>query len=226
MTAIPKSIPAPSSSFGDDNNQHFLRFVPAVETHARITFRELSELEKEEAVAEAVAAAFCNFVSVARRGKVNTLRAGTLARYAALHVKDGRHVGGRRESKTDVLSWRAAGHRRFAVHRLHGPKDYSFDCLSPNENSVWRRALLEDRRTAVPDQVAFRMDWSKFLSQQTDRTRRIIAALAAGNRRCEVAEMFGVTPPSITERMDRVRCEWLAFQEVASDQHRKEQSAA
>ena len=70
------------------------------------------------------------------------------------------------------------------------------------------------------------MDWSKFLSQQTDRTRRIIAALAAGHRRCEVAEMFGVTPPSITERMDRVRREWLAFQEVATGQCRKEQSAA
>lgn len=201
MTALARSIPATP----DDDNRRFLRFVPAVETHARITFRELPEIEKEEAVAEAVAAAFCNFVSAARRGKVNTLRAGNLARYATLHVKDGRHVGGHRESKCDVLSWRAARHRRFAVRRLHGAKDASFDCLSPNEHPVWRRVLLEDRRTAVPDQVAFRMDWSKFLSQQTDRTRQIIAALAAGHRRCEVAEMFRVTPPSITERMHRVR---------------------
>ena len=133
MTALAKSIPAPSTQFpykSDDDNPRFLRFVPAVETHARITFRELPEVEKEEAVAEAVAAAFCNFVSVARRGKVSTLRAGTLARYAALHVKDGRHVGGHRETKKDVLSWRAAGHRRFAVRRLHGPKGFSFDCLS------------------------------------------------------------------------------------------------
>ncbi len=124
MSALAKSIPAPSTQSldkSDDDNRRFLRFVPAVETHARITFRELPEVDKEEAVAEAVAAAFCNFVSVARRGKVNTLRAGTLARYAALHVKDRRHVGGHRETKKDVLSWRAVGHRRFAVHRLHGP---------------------------------------------------------------------------------------------------------
>ncbi len=76
MTALAKSLPAPSTqSFdkSDDDNRRFLRFVPAVETHARITFRELPEVDKEEAVAEAVAAAFCNYVSVARRGKVTAL---------------------------------------------------------------------------------------------------------------------------------------------------------
>ncbi len=37
----------------DHPNNEFLRFLPAVEKHAKITFRQLPEEEKEEAVAEA-----------------------------------------------------------------------------------------------------------------------------------------------------------------------------
>ena len=220
MTALARSTKEIRPPIADESNAFnhtFVSYLPAVETHARIAFQNLPEVEKEEAVAEAVAGAYCNYVSVTRRRKAITLKPSMLARYAVLHVKDGRHVGGARETKRDVLSWRAARHRRFVVHRLHGAKDYIYDCLSPADPPVWRCVLLEDRQTPVPDQVAFRIDWSAFLSGQTDRTRRIIAALASGNRRCEVAETFGLSPSTLTEHMARVRREWFVFQGTASE---------
>lgn len=220
MTALARSLKESRAPIADSSSafkHEFLSYLPAVESHARITFQNLPEVEKEEAVAEAVAGAYCNYVSVTRRRKAITLKPSMLARYAVLHVKDGRHVGGARETGRDVLSWRAARHRRFAVHRLHGAKHQIYDCLSPADQPVWRCVLLEDRQTPVPDQVAFRMDWSKFLSLQTDRTRRIIAALASGNRRREVAEAFGLSPSTLTERMARVRRHWFVFQGVVSE---------
>lgn len=193
-------------------NHEFLTHLPAVETHARIAFRRLPEEEKEDAVAEAIASAFCNFISVKRRGKAACLKSSMLARYAVLSVTDGRHVGGRRDTQFDALGWRAAQHRRLAIHALHGAKYHAYDCLSPNDAPVWRYLFLEDRRTPVSDQVAFRIDWSTFLSRQSDRTRRIVAVLAEGHRRCDVADRFGVTASALTQRMNRVRREWLAFQ--------------
>jgi hypothetical protein len=76
-----------------------------------------------------------------------------------------------------------------------------------------RRARLEGSPIArspdrVPDQVAFRCDWSEALAQQNDRVRQMIGLLAAGYLRCNVTEKFGITRPAITQRMDRVRRDW------------------
>jgi hypothetical protein len=145
-----------------------------------------------------------------------------LATYAVWHVKDGRHVGGGRDRTCDALSRRAARRWRFKVHPLPGMKEYTYDCLSPADHPVWRRALLEDHRTPIPDQVAFRVDWSMFLARQTNRTRQIIAMLAAGHRRCEVAETFGVTSPALTQRMNRLRREWMTFQDPEANPTRSQ----
>ena len=51
-----------------DQNTDFLKLLPAVETHASISFRHLPETDREEAIAEATAAAFVNFDSARRKG--------------------------------------------------------------------------------------------------------------------------------------------------------------
>jgi hypothetical protein len=225
MTALAKGVPSFQRSAAADAHPAeggFLRFLPAVKKHAEITFRQLSEVEKEEAVAEAIATAYCNYASAARRRRTDALKPSMLATYAAWHVKDGRHVGGGRDRTRDVLSRRAAQRRQFKVHRLCGREHCIYDCLALNDHPVWRRVLLEDRRTPVPDQVAFRIDWSAFLSRQTDRTRRMLAMLAEGHRRCQVADKFGVTAPALTQRMDRLRRQWLAFQDPTTNTTRRQ----
>ncbi len=76
MSAIPTSIPTrrqPLPATADDADTRFLRFLPAVQTHAAIQFRGLPEADREEAVAEATAAAFVNYDSARRRGKLPRL---------------------------------------------------------------------------------------------------------------------------------------------------------
>jgi hypothetical protein len=75
--------------------------------------------------------------------------------------------------------------------------------------------LLADRRSAVPDLVAFRVDWSAFLAGQADRTRTAMSMLAEGYRRSEVADRLGVTRPAITQRMNKAQREWERFQDDA-----------
>jgi len=215
MTALPTTTPAARPAPPADADQAgngFLKYLPAVQTHANIQFRQLPEVDREEAVAEAVAAAYLNFASAERRGKDHAIKPGTLATYAVRHVRDGRHVGGSREGKRDVFNRRAQRAGRYKVHRFGHNNQQIFDCMSAPDQPVWRLVLLEDRRTPIPDQVAFRVDWSVFLSQQTDRVRQMVGLLAAGYRQIEVAEKLGVTPAAVCQRTKKVERDWLTWQ--------------
>lgn len=123
MSAIPQLSPdrvAAPSQTDETIHDTFLKFLPAVETHARIQFRRLPAHEREVALAEARAAAFVNVHDAVQQGKVERLTASTVAHFAVLHVKDGRHVGGRRNSRRDVLS-AAASSVSAAWTRSAGP---------------------------------------------------------------------------------------------------------
>lgn len=86
--------------------------------------------------------------------------------------------------------------------------DDRINCLIKSQPVVWRLRLRHDRRTQVLVQVAFRLDWSLFLSCQNDRTRRIISMVVAGHHLREVAERFGVTESALCQRLSRVSREW------------------
>ncbi len=196
-------------------NCGFLKFLPAVTTHASITFRHLPEADREEAIAESVAAAYVNYDSARRRGKSNVLKGSMLATYAVLHTRSGNHVGGSQESKRDALSVRAQKAGDFVVHRLRWDDAHVYDILKAPEGA-WRLHLLEDGRTPIPEQVRFRVDFSGFMAGQQERTRKAIALLAAGHTRTEVADQLGVTPSAVTQRMNRVEQEWAAYEADAA----------
>ncbi len=194
------------------NENRFLRYLPAVEKHAAIQSRHLSELDREEYLAEAVAAAFVNYHSATQRGTEHTITPSTLANYAVLHVKGMRHVGGRADSTTDAMSSRAQYTRGFKVHGLKWNDSRAYNCMTDGFAPTWNLAMVEDCSTPVPDQAAFRIDWSTFLKRQTDRTRSAMSLLAAGHSRREVSEYLGTTPPAVTQRMARVERQWRRFQ--------------
>jgi len=215
MAAIPSSVPNPATRPSPKPNQPadgFLKYLRAVKTHAEIWFRDRDAADQEECISEAIAAAFVNYTSACRRGRSAAIRPSMLARYAIQHVNACRHVGGSQETKTDVLSRRAQQAHGFEVQSLPDDAVYDFNVLKVPDQKVWRLNLLHDRSTPVADQAAFRIDWSRFLARQHDRTRTAMALLAAGDRRCEVAEKLGVTNAAITQRMARVEKEWLAYQ--------------
>jgi hypothetical protein len=137
-----------------------------------------------------------------------------VAHYALLHVKDGRHVGGSADSKSDVMSRKAQRRGGFKVVGLPWDSEHGYDCMNDPSSPVWKQVLLEDRSTPVPDQAAFRIDWSGFLRQQHDRTRKALALLAEGRKQVEVADRMGVTPAAVCQRIKKAEREWLAWQGI------------
>ena len=222
MSALPKQVsnPNPASAV----SATFLKYLPAVQTHAGIQLRGLPATDREEAVAEATAAAFLNVHSAIRNGKAHRLKPSMVAHFAALHVHDGRHVGGRTDTTTDVLSSKAQRLRGFKVHGLPWDSVNAFDVLKISDQTVWKDRLLHDRRTLPPDQTAFRIDFSQFMAGQADRTRTLLAMLGSGYRSVEVADHLGITASAICQRRTKAAREWSVYQGEEPDMESKEES--
>ena len=124
-----------------------------------------------------------------------------MARFGVAQVRDGRRVGNRMRSD-DVLSPYARRRKRFVVEHLD-----RFD----KQQDEWREVLVEDRRTPVPDQVAFRIDFPDWLSRQTKRKRRIAEALAVGHSTSDVARRFGISPGRVSQLRQHFRRSWREF---------------
>ena len=92
--------------------------------------------------------------------------------------------------------------RAFVVERLD-----RFD----REANEWAEAIVEDHRTPVPDQVAFRIDFPKWLTLLSRRNRRIAEALALGNSTSQVAKRFGLSPGRISQLRGELYLSWQDF---------------
>jgi hypothetical protein len=53
--------------------------------------------------------------------------------------------------------------------------------------------LRDNMQTPVPDAAAFRIDFPDWLAEQTDRDRRMIEAMALGERTAKLARRLGVS---------------------------------
>ena len=210
MTAIPSRTETHSNP--DNGNDSFLRFLPTVRRHAEFSFRRLDDEARDEAVAETVAAAFCIYAHTRHNGKEHIMRRTPLARFAVRDVRNGRHVGGSWESKRDVMSRVAQRRNGFRVYSLPLANGRPFDCMTAPDQPVWKDHLLYDRRTLPVDLAAFRIDWSYFMAKQHDRTRTLLAMLAAGHKQVEVADHLGVTPSAVCQRRTKAAREWAVFQ--------------
>jgi hypothetical protein len=201
---------------GCSPHHDFLALAPVVERHARVAFRALDGAAREEAVAEAVAAAFAAHVALKARGRDPAAFPSMLATYSVLRVKDGRHVGSRRSSR-DVLSRKAQQRRGFRVEPLPAPARTAGEGLyaraqGRREQGALEECLRDHRKAPVPDLVAFRLDFGAFLGALAERDRRMALALAEGHAAKQVARRFGLTPGRVTQLRQRWRRQWLAFQ--------------
>lgn len=65
--------------------------------------------------------------------------------------------------------------------------------------------------TPVPDQAAFRIDWRAWLKTRTERDRRIIADLLAGERTLDVSHKFGMSPGRVSQLRQEFHQDWERF---------------
>ncbi|MFL5342548.1 MAG: hypothetical protein ACJ8F7_20570 [Gemmataceae bacterium] len=195
----------------------FLSILPRIERHAQFCFRDLRcPHRRAEAVQEAIDLAWRYFVRLAERGKNPLAFPSTLAAYAARHVRCGRRLCGRENGK-DVLSHLARWRHGFAVEALPSSTAASFEDRYAGVRGQQRQDAFEERlrdnaQTPVPEQVAFRIDFPSWRLAHTDRTRRIIDALGAGERRQDVARSFGLSPARISQMRRELHADWCRFQ--------------
>lgn len=194
----------------------FLSLAGVVQRHAQIVFRAYNPADREEAIAEAVAAAFQSYRSSTARGKHPARDfPSAMATFAALHVKDDRHVGGC-TSSTDALSRKAQQKRGFRVEPLSGGWSLPASRRSGNrqrqeQQDCLEECLQDDMQTPVPDQVAFRIDFPAFLATLNDRDRQTALALAEGHSSKEVAQQFGLSAGRISQLRQAWKRGWLDF---------------
>ena len=175
----------------------FLTVKPIIERHANFVFRSLPFVDREEAVAEAVAAAFQSYLSLTRRGKDPFQFRTMIAIRAAQHVRSGRCVGGKLRRR-DVFFGAARQHRGLRRRPLVLMGD-------------WGEALEDNRHTPIPDQASFRCDFPRWLNTLAPRDRRIAGLLALGHSTKAMAKRFGMSEGRISQLRRQLHDSWQGF---------------
>lgn len=179
----------------------FLEMLPRIKRHAEYAFRRWSAEAREDAIQETVANAMTAYIRLAERGKLDLAYPAVLARFAVAQIHDGRRVGAK-QSVLDVMSAYSRRKKGFCLESLD-----RFDKVE----GEWIEAVVEDDRTSIGDQVAFRIDFPRWLGLLTRRDRRIAEALAAGYGASEVAARFGLTPGRISQMRREYLESWREF---------------
>jgi hypothetical protein len=214
MSAAGTVAPIPSE---DRLHVLFVTLVlPRLQVHGRVYFRHLRRADRrEEAVAEMVGLAWRWFVQLAQRGKDATRFVSTLAGYAARAVNSGRRVCGQERLK-DVLSPLAQRRHCFRVEPLPAAAvtPYQSRYGSPRgqqHQDAFEERLQDNTITPVPDQVQFRIDFPTWLATLTGRERRLIRAMAQGERTSDLSHQFQVSPARISQLRREFRQGWSRF---------------
>ena len=194
----------------------FLQLCPIIERHVRIAFRGHPLSEIEEAVAEAVGAAFVSYLHLKKRGK-DPVRdfPSAMATFAALHVRSDRHVGGRSSSR-DVMSTRAQRKRGFrlqslSVARYTGIEKHSL-AHGCRQYDALEECFRDNTRTPVGDQAAFRVDFPCFLRSLSERDRDLAWYLGLGHSASDAATRFGISAGRVTQLRQQWQREWMLGQ--------------
>lgn len=179
--------------------------LPSVEFVAQIRFRALPPVEREEALAEAVAGALVSFVRLTRRGKNPSAFAGRLAKIAVLRVLSGR-LSGVPDRSEDVLSRFARQRRELVVESIDS------GAKGVRERNGWRELAVEDHRSGPAEIAALRLDFAAWLARLTTRRRQIAESLAAGNLTNDVARQFRLSAGRVSQLRRDFEMSWREFQ--------------
>ena len=185
----------------EDINHRFLQLLPAIERYGRYAFRYLPAEAREEATAETIANCFVAFARLVERGKEDLAYATTLARYAVAQIRSGRRVGASLNAQ-DVYSREYLGSSGVKIRRFGSPRE---------QRGEWLEQLLEDHRTPVPEQAAFRCDFPAWLTSLSSRQQNIAVALANGNRTTDVAREFKVSAGRVSQIRGEFHTSWQTF---------------
>jgi hypothetical protein len=188
----------------------FLAQLPRFEAHARFAFRRLGcPHARADRVAETIGLAWRHFAALSRRGRRPEEFVTTLALRCSQAVKAGRRLAGC-ETGTDVLSPVAQVRHGVRVTRLPD-RDREPD-RHPLLGAL-AEALTDNTRSAVPEQAAFRLDFPRWRATLRRRDRKILDALAGGERTADAARRFKISPGRVSQLRREFEEGWERFQQ-------------
>jgi len=182
-------------------HHRFEAALPAIDRTLRHLFRRLPHGRRDEAIADARAAAWHAWHAwrgLLVRGKDPTAVGVTgIAANAARYVKAGRRLGtgtcGR--GAMDVFHGRA--------QRLGGYKIVGLDRAAESEpgpgSDGWREWLSCDHRVSPAEEACFRVDFAAWLESLPLRNRRIAELLTEGHEGVVVARLVGLSPGRVSQ---------------------------
>ena len=155
------------------------------------------------------------FRRLAQRGKDAGDYLSTFNDFLVRSVSSGRRIMGYEKAK-DAMCVRTQKRRGFKVERL--PKEFraSHESLystvhGQQEHDAFEERLSDNSITPIPDQAAFRIDWPAWMQTQTERDRRIIDDLMAGERTFEVSRKYGLSAARISQLRRQLHDDWEVF---------------
>lgn len=173
----------------------FLAMLPVITRYASLAFRSLDAEAREDAMAEVMANAYVAFARLAELGKTELAFPTVLALYGIRQYWDGRRVGTKANSN-DLYAQQASL-----------PREY----LGTPQDQGWKEPLIDNRKSPVPDQAAFRIDFPRWLQTLPDRDRDIVLRLCQGERPVEVARQYGITRGRVSQLRRELHEGWLRF---------------
>jgi len=142
----------------------FIAMLPEIEQKLRLAFCRLDPEAREDAIEEGVVHALLAYVRLDEQGRAEVATASSLAWYSSRHVRRGRPAGSRMNGKEPLSRYGQISN------------DIEVECQPSN----WIDAMVEDKRAAVADQVAAKMDVGAWWGTLTKRMKEIAKDLRSG----------------------------------------------
>jgi hypothetical protein len=153
-------------------------------------------------LAEAAAIAWAWYLRLVRRGRDPADFPVTFSLLVARSVASGRRLCGQERAR-DVMSPATQRRRNFVVAPLPAG--------TAMVGNVFDEALIDNTRTPVPDQVHFRIDFTRWRGTLGRRRRALTDAMAAGHRTTDLAGMFQISLGRVSQVRRELCASWRAF---------------
>ena len=191
-------------AFNSERNENtwqssFVAMLPEIEQKLRLAFCRLDPEACEDAVEEGIVHSLLVYVRLVEQGRAEVATPSSMAWYSARLVKRGRPAAGRMNGKEPLSRY----------------GQISNDIEVERQPGNWIGTLVDDKRAAVPDQVAAKMDVGAWFATLTKRMKEIAKDLALGYSTSEVAKKHGVTAGRISQLRRTLEESWLSFQQEA-----------
>ena len=200
--------------------QQFTGHLSAVEDAARYAFRGRRRQDREEAVAEATAAAWSAWHGLIRKGK-DPLAVGVtgIANNAVRYVRNGRRIGNTTcgRGAMDIFPQGPEGPRlQGRQSRLQRPVHPRFAGRDVEGVAGLRPPGRPGRRGVLSGSIS-RRGWRACPA----RKRRVAELLAEGHGGVDVARTVGIAPSRVCQLRSELAASWREFQEQAEGDPRR-----